>query len=114
MNGTKIIAISLLIGIIIGVLVTGAVGYYIFFRPTVSAIRAELDASRRDAELYRSRAERNEVIIGEVKDELNRTTEQLGSAISTIQQARDKIRTVIETLRKIREMVENKELDNGG
>ena len=110
----KIIIVSLLIGLVIGIVAAGITGYYIFYRPTISSIRTELDASRRDAELYRSRAEESERRINDVSRIIDESTTNITGTISTIQQARTQIRAVIETLRKVREMVKNKELDYGG
>lgn len=109
MNGK---VINLFIGIIIGCMVTGIGGYYLIYRPDIYSIRTELNASRADAEFYRSRATESERRINNVAGIITESTTTISGTITTIQQARDKIRTIIETLRKIREMVENKELDN--
>lgn len=114
MSKIKNIIICIVISFIIGA-GSGIGGcWYFIFRPTVSGLRGELDASREDAQLYRDRAERSEEAVRNVRGIITESTTTITGTISTIQQAREQIRGIIETLRKIREMVEVKELDNGG
>lgn len=110
----KTIIISLFVGLFIGCLVTGFAGWYFIYRPTVSGLRGELDASRRDAQLYLDRATESERRVNDVTGIITESTTTISGTISTISDAKRKIREAIDTLRKIREVVEVKELDNGG
>lgn len=102
----KNIVLCLIIGIVIGIAGTGVGGYFLIYRPAMDGVRAELATSRADAEQYRIRAERNEAIVGEVKNEIDGATKQLGGAISTISDAKRKIREIIDTLGVIRKVIE--------
>jgi len=52
MNGTKIIAISLLIGLIIGILGAGITGYYIFYRPTMGGFQQRIEQYRQQQQSF--------------------------------------------------------------
>ncbi len=114
MSKIKNITICIIISFIIGTGTGGGLFWYFIYRPTVGGLRAELDASRADAQQYRDRAEESERRVNDVAGIITESTTTITGTISTIQQARDKIRAAIEALRKIREIIKVEELDNGG
>lgn len=110
MNVKKSI-ISYGIAFIIGIFICAGIGYCFLYRPALQSVRAELDASRRDAIEYRNRAESSEKRVGEIKGTIDRSISIIGGTITTISDAKRKIREVVDTLRIIREKIEVEESD---
>jgi len=86
-NEARYCFIAFVLGLIVGISGTLAIGYYGIYKPAIDRAGRELVASRADALEYRDRAIKLTGRINEVENITSRGIEILGGAIGTLREA---------------------------